>query len=173
MRTAATAVAIVLAAILGGCAERSEMAVVPELTMSASPTPSTPPKDAESEDSTPQPCSSEIELAIRSTIESQTQAFANDDFELAYSFASPSFQASVGLERFVQIINGSYGPLISSSDLVFSDCHSDLGEQFGVISVRFIQANNDVFGLQYLMLNSDLGWRVEGASNLAVVGEGS
>jgi hypothetical protein len=42
-----------------------------------------------------------------------------------------------------------------------------------MIDVRFLQSGNDVYGLRYLMIETNDGWRVQGASNLELVGEGT
>ena len=121
----------------------------------------------------PVECDASLQGGIESTVNAQTSAFSSDDFELAYSFASPSFRSNVTLEGFVGIIAGSYGPLIESSELIFSDCLVDLGSGLALIDVRFLQAGNDVYGLRYLMIETMDGWRVQGASNLELVGEGT
>ena len=118
-------------------------------------------------------CDAGVQGGIQSTVNAQTSAFASDDFELAYSLASPSFRSNFTLESFVEIIAGSYGPLIESSKLSFSDCLIDLASGLAVIDVRFLEAGNDVFALRYLMIETVDGWRVQGASNLQVVGEGA
>jgi hypothetical protein len=118
-------------------------------------------------------CDARVRGGIESTVNAQTSAFARDDFELAYSFASPSFRSNVTLEGFVEIIAGSYGPLIESSKLIFNDCLVDSDSGLALIDVRFLQAGNDVYALRYLMTEAMDGWRVQGASNLQVVGEGA
>lgn len=143
-------------------------------TQTSEPAPSETELEPEEENaSSPQACGEETLSAIENTINSQINAFGLGDFEAAYGYASPYFQASVTLEGFVQIIEGSYGPLISSSSLVFSDCLTNEAETAGLVDVRFIQQRNDVYGLRYLMINTESGWRVQGASNLQVVGEGA
>jgi hypothetical protein len=107
------------------------------------------------------------------TISSQTRAFSEDDFELAYSYASPNFKSGVNLRSFVAIIAGSYGPLISSSSLSFGECLMDPEQSFGLIEVNFVQSGENVYALRYVMVDTPDGWRVEGASNLAVVGKGA
>ena len=121
----------------------------------------------------PVECDAGVQADVESTINSQTSAFASDNFEIAYSFASPSFRSNVTLDGFVEIIAGSYGPLIESSQLSFSDCLVDLDSGLALIDVRFLQSGNDVYGLRYLMIETPEGWRVEGASNLELVGEGT
>lgn len=159
--------------LLAGCAQPQVPEVrEPEPTASqaeAEPTQSETPLA----ESLPVECSAAIQGEIETTVNSQTGAFADSDFELAYSFATPSFRSNVTLERFIEIIAGSYGPLIGSSDLSFSDCLVNGDSGLALIDVRFLQAGNDVYALRYLMSKTSEGWRVQGASNLQVVGEGT
>lgn len=175
--------AVLLVALIAGCASTQEplatqTTVEPEPTESISSSP-TESKPAESQpdqgQSAPEPivCSAEVLGGIESTIASQTQAFSSEDFELAYTFASPGFRANVPLRSFVGIIASSYGPLISSSTLAFRDCYTNSDKSLGVIDVSFVQGGEDVYGLRYLMVETPEGWRVEGASNLEVVGKGA
>lgn len=130
------------------------------------------PQQSEAENQ-PVECNEELLAQMSGTIESQIEAFGEKDFELAYSFASPFFRSTVSLDQFVQIINGSYGPLIGSTRLVFSECFSDSEETYGVIVAKFIEPDNDVYDLQYVMVSTENGWRIQGASNLRFLGEGA
>lgn len=121
----------------------------------------------------PVACDQITKAAIEDTVNFQTRAFAANNYDLAYSFASPGFRSSVTLENFVEIIAGSYGPLIESSDLRFSDCLANPNGGLALIDVSFLQAGKFVYALRYLMVETSDGWRVEGASNLRVVGEGT
>ena len=113
----------------------------------------------------------EAELkAVSSVIAQQTQAFGDRDFDTAYSLASPSFRDAVPIEVFQQLIDSSYGTLILSSDLNFEECRIERDRDFATIDVRFNQGGQDVFGLQYVVTNTHEGWRINAASNLAVVG---
>ena len=127
----------------------------------------------EAEPAGPQDCLPSTQMRIEESIDNQTAAFGLGEFEAAYAIASPSFQESVTLEGFVEIISGSYGPLIGSSELAYRDCMIDSSETIAVIDVRFIESGNSVYGLRYLMVQVDDVWRVDGASNLQVVGEGA
>lgn len=118
-------------------------------------------------------CSQVIENGIETTINAQTASFAVEDFELAYSYASESFQSSVSLNRFIEIIQGSYGPLISSSTLSFDNCLFYPEAPLATIDVRFTEAGSEVYALRYAMVESDLGWRVDGAGALASIGSGA
>lgn len=118
-------------------------------------------------------CSQVIQSGIEKSINAQTASFAVGDFELAYSYASPSFQASVSLERFIGIIQGSYGPLISSSKLGFDNCLFYPNAKLATIDVRFTEAGSEVYALRYVTVETELGWRVDGASALASIGSGT
>jgi len=118
-------------------------------------------------------CSQVIQSGIEKSINAQTASFAVGDFELAYSYASTSFQASVSLERFIGIIQGSYGPLISSSQLSFDNCLFYPNAELATIDVRFTEAGSEVYALRYVTVETELGWRVDGASALASIGSGT
>ena len=121
----------------------------------------------------PVACDQKTQIAIEEVINSQTKAFAESNYELAYSYASESFRSGVSLEGFVAIISSSYGPLIESSKLRFSGCLVNPNTGFGLIDVSFLQAGDFVYALRYLVTDTQEGWRVQGASNLEVVGEGT
>ena len=165
--------AIPILLLLVGCVQLQESIVSEPETPSTEAQPETTQSESPMTEGGPIDCGANVQGGIESTVNAQTSAFSRDDFELAYSFASPSFRSSVTLEGFVEIIAGSYGPLIESSKLIFSDCMVDLGSGLALIDVRFLQAGNDVYGLRYLMIETMDGWRVQGASNLQVVGEGT
>jgi len=170
---------LILLALTSGCAvvastlSSIDTSAETEATNSASPTPGQPNETPQNPGVEPEACSQELQLQMEQTIDSQTKAFAKDEFELAYSYASPSFRASVSVQSFIAIIAGSYGPLITSSSLSFGDCLVDPDQSFGIIDVSFVQGGEDVYALRYLMVSTPDGWRVEGASNLEVVGKGT
>ena len=147
----------------------------PNPEASVEPTESAParPEDANPEAAAPGECSEPIQLAIEAAIRSQTEAFAAEDFELAYSYASDTFRSNVPIRSFVAIIASSYGPLLSSSQLEFSNCFSNQTLDLGIIDVRFVEAGLALYGLRYIVSASDEGWRVEGASSLELIATGS
>jgi len=116
-------------------------------------------------------CSQVIQSGIETTINAQTASFAVGDYELAYSYASPSFQGSVSISRFIDIIEGSYGPLISSTTLSFENCLYYSEPELATINVRFTEAGVTLYALRYLMVETDFGWRVDGASALEEIGQ--
>jgi len=167
---------------LTGCQASGDQAAVsaPAQVESAAPQEESAPQEEAEEENTsepepagPQECQEATQLSIEDSIDAQTAAFGEGEFERAYAIASPSFQESVTLEGFIEIISGSYGPLIESSELAYRDCMVDSSEAIAIIDVRFIESGNAVYGLRYLMVNVEGTWRVAGASNLQVVGEGT
>ncbi len=169
--------------LLAGCVmsapEQDDQAELPEQESSTPAPEENQPQEPEPEPETePEPeiettpCSQTIQAGIESTIKTQTASFAVDDFELAYSYSSDSFQASVTLQRFIEIIQGSYGPLISSSTLSFENCIY-FPESLASIDVRFTDGETLVYALRYVMVESELGWRVDGAGALTEIGQGA
>ena len=118
-------------------------------------------------------CTPDQRSGMERTVRAQTEAFSDGDFEEAYAYASSSFQSSVPLMAFEQIILGSYGPLVISADLRFGECLVASEGASGTIDARFSNNGTDVVGLRYVMVEETAGWRVDGASNLTIVGQGS
>lgn len=110
---------------------------------------------------------------VQLPITQQTEAFGEGDFDTAYSMASPSFRAAVPLAAFQQLIDSSYGPLLRTTDLSFDACLIERDLDFATIDARFSQGGLDVFGLRYVVSDTEEGWRIDGASDLQVVGTGT
>lgn len=164
-------ITIALVAVVSGCSQ-PQSTQVPEPTSTG--TESAPNQNQEiTPDDGPVPCQNGIQGEIENTINAQSSAFSDSNYEMAYSFASPAFRSNVSLEGFVQIIASSYGPLIDSSELRFSNCLVNDEVSFALIDVSFVQSGDFVYALRYLMTQTPDGWRVEGASDLEVVGEGT
>ena len=120
-----------------------------------------------------EPCPERPREQMTQTVTRQTEAFAVGDFELAYSFASPSFRASIDLERFTALISESYGPLTATTQLRFGDCLINVDGGYGTLDTRFDQDGASVFGLRYVLSETPEGWRVDGASDLQLIGGGA
>ena len=172
-RAAMLLAVLMLAGCQGAIEEPTSATTEIEVEESQPETETEPEVTQESEPAGPQDCQPSTQMRIEESIDRQTAAFGLGEFEEAYAIASPSFQESVTLEGFIEIISGSYGPLIGSSELAYRDCMVDSSETIAVIDVRFIESGNSVYGLRYLMVRVDDTWRVDGASNLQVVGEGA
>lgn len=67
-------------------------------------------------------CSNKQSLVVENHIGSQIDALADNNWQRAYSFAAASFQESVSLEQFKQVINRQYLYLIFNEGFAFGDC---------------------------------------------------
>ena len=68
------------------------------------------------------PCSDKQKQLVTDHISSQVSAISKQDWPLAYSFASESFQESIDVKSFEVIITNSYSFLISNEGLTFGEC---------------------------------------------------
>ena len=82
------------------------------------------------------PCSSEQKQLVGDHISSQISAISKQDWPLAYSFASKSFQDSVDILSFEVIITGSYPMLINNQGLTFSKCEIKDSSVFQAVTVN-------------------------------------
>jgi len=67
-------------------------------------------------------CSDQQSAVVENHISKQIDAIANSNWQSAYSYAAASFQASVSLEQFKQVINRQYLYLIFNEGFTFGDC---------------------------------------------------
>ena len=74
-------------------------------------------------------CKKSQQLLIKDHVSGQIDAIADQNWQKAYSFAAKSFQESIGLERFTQIISEQYVLLITNKGYTFDSCEI-VGEQF-------------------------------------------
>ena len=165
--------------ILAGCTSNVESA--PIQTPSTSPSAETEVSPVPTETTSPSPepecnggseleaCANDVQLTMESSIRSQTEALVAGDFELAHSFASPTFQSNVSVDSFAFIISSSFRPLLTAENLTFSNCLNNQGQDLGVIDVRFVDSEGSLYGSRYLLVATDEGWRVDAAGNLALI----
>jgi hypothetical protein len=59
---------------------------------------------------------------VREHIGAQITAISREDWESAYSYASPGFQESVSLEQFIFVISSQYQMLIVNQGVEFGSC---------------------------------------------------
>ena len=82
-------------------------------------------------------CSDEQAQLVQGHISAQIDAIAKEEWESAYSFASPSFRSSVELDQFVFIIGTQYGMLIENQGYEFNGCtitNNQITQEVGVRS---------------------------------------
>ena len=68
-------------------------------------------------------CTSALAGVVNNHISGQIDALAENDWELARSFASDNFQSNVSLEDFTFIISEQYPMLIENKGYEFNECN--------------------------------------------------
>ena len=67
-------------------------------------------------------CSSAVADSVNKHISGQIDALASKNWQLAFSFASESFQENIGLDQFTEIISSQYSMLIENQGYKFEMC---------------------------------------------------
>ena len=68
------------------------------------------------------PCTDSQGRLVQEHITGQINALSGEEWESAYSFASPGFQESVSLEQFIFVISSQYQMLIVNQGVEFGSC---------------------------------------------------
>jgi len=164
VKFAASALLVVLT--LAGCAPASPpLESEPETTLDAEPSPPSAP-------TAPGGCDISTERAMATTIGAQIDALSVGDYAGAYEWAAPAFQMNVPLEIFEIVIQDGYSSLLEARSHTLSDCvlfPQDLGNT--VVTVRTVSGG--VFTYYYELINTDQGWRILGAAEIAPVSSGT
>ena len=113
------------------------------------------------------PCSDKQKQLVTDHISSQVSAISKQDWPLAYSFASMSFQESIDIKSFEVIITNSYSFLISNEGLTFSECEIKEDRIFQEVSTF---SGDTKLTLSYRLSAADEKLGVE-AANLVEQGE--
>jgi hypothetical protein len=93
-------------------------------------------------------CSSKQAELVQAHISSQIDAIAKQEWELAYSYASPGFRTAVAIEQFVFIIGAQYRMLVDNQGYEFSGCtiaNEKITQQIAVTS------NAEITNLTYIL----------------------
>ncbi len=93
-------------------------------------------------------CSSEQAQLVDAHISAQIDAMAKDDWELAYSLASPDFRSGVDIDQFIFIITTQYGMLLDNQGYAFNAC--TIADEKITQEVA-ISTNSEVFNLYYTL----------------------
>jgi hypothetical protein len=106
-------------------------------------------------------CTSEENRLVQEHISGQIAALSKEDWESAYSFASPGFQETVGLDQFIFVITSQYQMLISNESVEYGACDIASKEITQEVSVT---SENESYKLVYSLsfINQKLG--IESAS---------
>lgn len=82
-------------------------------------------------------CTNEQGQLVQEHISGQIDAIAKQEWESAYSFASPSFRMAVDIARFVSIISSEYGMIVENQGYEFNGCtitNNEITQEVGVTS---------------------------------------
>jgi hypothetical protein len=158
--------AVAIAIVLSSCAVEAPSDASPPAPLVEEETtePSVP--------SAPGPCDVDNERAMAATIGAQIDALSLGDFAGAYEWAAPAFQMNVPLEVFEIVIQDGYSSLLEARSHTLSDCvvfPQELGNT--VVTVRTVSGG--VFTYYYELINTDQGWRILGAAEIAPVSSGT
>ena len=91
-------------------------------------------------------CTKSQQLLIKDHVSGQIDAIADQNWQKAYSFAAKSFQESIPLERFTQIISEQYVLLITNKGYTFDSCEV-VGEQ--LVQKITVNGAKDDFRMTY------------------------
>ncbi len=105
------------------------------------------------------------EPGIEGTIQSQIDAFLADDFATAFTFASPNIQGLFGSsDRFGTMVRNGYPMVWRPEDVQFLELRELQGRLWQKIMVRDQAGKFHV--LDYQMIETDAGWRINGVQLL-------
>ena len=97
-------------------------------------------------------CSSSQQLLVKDHISGQIDAIADQNWQKAYSFAAKSFQETIDLDRFTEIISQQYVLLITNKGYTFDSCEIENERLVQKITVVGL---NDDFRMTYRLSVED------------------
>lgn len=109
------------------------------------------------------PCNEKQKQLVTDHINSQVSAISKQDWPLAYSFASKSFQESIDIKSFEVIITDSYSILINKEGLTFGGCEIKENKIFQEVTVV---SSDDKLELSYRLSAVDGKLGVEAANRV-------
>ena len=98
---------------------------------------------------------------ITGTIQNQFDAFSSDDFETAFTYASPFIKQLFGThQNFGVMVSRSYPMVHRAEDVRFLELRSVAGSLYQKVQVR--DANGQIHFLDYQMIEDENGWKING-----------
>ena len=97
-------------------------------------------------------CSPSQQLLAKDHISGQIDAIADQNWQKAYSFAAKSFQESIDLDRFTEIISQQYVLLITNKGYTFDSCEI---ENERLVQKITVVGSNDEFRMTYRLSVED------------------
>lgn len=99
--------------------------------------------------------------AARQVISDQIAAFQQDDFETAFTYASPMIKGIFGTpQRFGQMVRDGYPMVWRPSDVEFLEAEQ-IGEAL-VQDVLIRDAEGVLYEVEYEMIQGEDGWKING-----------
>lgn len=99
------------------------------------------------------------EGAIRSVISSQIEAFQKDDFETAFTYASPTIKSIFGTpERFGSMVRQGYPMVWRPAEVNFLSTDTIAGQLWQNVLIR--DAGGALHILEYQMIEGTEGWKI-------------
>ena len=109
---------------------------------------------------------------IEGTIQGQIDAFRVDDFAEAYRFASPNIQMLFGgPSNFGAMVRNGYPMVWRPDELRFLELREIAGNLWQKVMIRDLEG--DIHILDYQMIETDEGWRINGVQLLRAPGVGA
>lgn len=105
------------------------------------------------------------EPGIEATITAQIDAFLEDDFAEAFTYASPNIQGMFGTsERFGQMVRNGYPMVWRPGDVQYLELRDVRGNLWQKVMIRDRQGGTHV--LDYQMIETVEGWKINGVQLL-------
>ncbi len=102
---------------------------------------------------------------IEATIGAQIEAFKADDFDKAFTFASPNIKGIFGsVERFGQMIRNGYPMVWRPGEVQYLELREFGGALWQRVMIR--DGLGGVHMLDYQMIRTEDGWRINGVQLL-------
>lgn len=103
---------------------------------------------------------------IETTIGGQIDAFLADDFETAFTFASPSIQGMFGTpENFGRMVRDGYPMVWRPAEVQYLELRDIGGALWQRILIR--DADGAAHLLDYQMIETETGWKINGVQYIA------
>ena len=111
--------------------------------------------------------------AVRAVVEAQLSAFANDDPERAFAYASPAIRSQFGdAARFMAMVQGGYPMVVRPAATAFFQPEAVDGGVIQVVQLRD-RAGRAWLATYLLAQQGDRSWRIEGCTVAPDTGKSS
>lgn len=112
------------------------------------------------------------EADIQATISSQIEAFLENDFETAFTYAAPNIKKMFGTpERFGVMVKNGYPMVHRSSTFKFTELREIAGTMYQKVLIQ--DQLGAFYLLDYAMLETPEGWQIRGVQLLQTAGVGA